>query len=321
MSEYELEPLSEQNLNRLAPLMQDAFGHRDVHLGYFRWKYLENPAGSAIGLFAIAPHTGEVAAFYGMIPEIYCFGSARRCIYQSCDTMTLTSHRRRGLFRQLALETYRQAESRDPDFFALGFGGTTSTPGFKKMNWEVSFEIPFYFKPRLLCRLAAISGSGVPLIETSEVTPELCALISDSGANRPNGKIMDQDFIRWRLGNPRRVYNYLINPEGAYAIYYTSQGFIFLFDFFETSKKSGRVIIARLAQMVIRNRLKGVLTFGQRGRDFEARLKRHGFLRNDLGRGPASQRIPFITYTSNRLAADLQRPEAWDITPFDHDSY
>lgn len=321
MSEYELEPLTEQNLDRLVPLMQDAFGHRDVDLGYFRWKYLENPAGPAIGLFAIAPDTGEVAAFYGMIPEVYVFGSARRCIYQSCDTMTHTSHRRRGLFKKLALETYRQAESRDPRFFALGFGGATSTPGFKKMNWDVTFEIPFYFKPRLLCRLAAISGSGAPLIESGEVTPELCSLISDSAANRANGKVMDEEFIRWRLGNPRRAYQYLLNPEGAYAIYYESHGSIFLFDFFEASKKSGRAVMARLAQMVVAKRLRGLLSFCQRGRDFEVRLKRHGFLRNDFGRGPASQRIPFITYTPDRMAADLQQPDAWDITPFDHDSY
>ncbi len=77
MSEYELDPLSEQNLVRLAPLMQDAFGRRDVHLGYFRWKHPENPARPAIGLFAISRVTGEAATFCGMIPEACRFRSAR----------------------------------------------------------------------------------------------------------------------------------------------------------------------------------------------------------------------------------------------------
>ena len=256
-----------------------------------------------------------------MIPEMYRFGSDRRCVYQACDVMTHSSHQRRGLFRKLALETCRQAESRDPKFFAIGFSGAATTPGYVKMDWDVTFEIPFYFKPRVLCRLAVLTGSGAPLIESGELTPEFCSLISESAANRLNGKVMDEKFIRWRLGNPRRAYRYLSNPEGAYAVYYESHGFVFLFDFFETSRKSGRAVMARLAQMVLAKRLKGLLTFCQRARDCEARLKRHGFLRNDFGRGPASQRIPFITYTRDRTAADLQRPEAWDITPFDHDSY
>jgi len=77
MSEYELESLMEQNLDRLAPLMRDAFGHRDVHLGYSRWKHPENPARPAIGLFAISRVTGAAATFCGMMPEACRSRSAR----------------------------------------------------------------------------------------------------------------------------------------------------------------------------------------------------------------------------------------------------
>ena len=96
--------------------------------------------------------TGKVAAYFGMIPEMYRFGSDRRCVYQACDVMTHSSHQRRGLFRQLALETCRQAESRDPKFFATGCSGAATTHGDMRLDGDVHFAPPFYSTPRGLCR-------------------------------------------------------------------------------------------------------------------------------------------------------------------------
>ena len=73
----------------------------------------------------------------------------RRCIYQSCDTLTNSGHRRKGLFQLLARHTYPAAQAADPCFSALGFGGPTSTPGFVKMGWQVASRSRTAFAPFL----------------------------------------------------------------------------------------------------------------------------------------------------------------------------
>ena len=63
---YTIEPLVPELFNQLVPLMEDVFGGAP-QTALFDWKYLQNPAGPAIGHVARSA-TGELAAFYGMIP-------------------------------------------------------------------------------------------------------------------------------------------------------------------------------------------------------------------------------------------------------------
>jgi hypothetical protein len=93
-----------------------------------------------------------------MIPEIYRWGIEQRRIYQSCDTMTHSGHRRKGLFQLLATRTYDEARAADPGFFAYGFGGPTSTPGFLKMGWRVELELPYLFQPFPLTKVRLFGG-------------------------------------------------------------------------------------------------------------------------------------------------------------------
>ena len=112
--EYRIEPISEGRFPSLIPLMHDAFGD-NVDVEFFRWKYFKNPAGPVIGNIALAENS-EVAAFYGMIPEVYRWGGETLRLYQSCDTMTHSRHRRKGLFQRLALQTYAEGAAADPNF-------------------------------------------------------------------------------------------------------------------------------------------------------------------------------------------------------------
>ena len=68
--DYDVEPIDPARLSDLAPLMKDAFGDT-VDGDFFRWKYCDNPGGRAIGHIARHRQSGELAAFYGMIPERY----------------------------------------------------------------------------------------------------------------------------------------------------------------------------------------------------------------------------------------------------------
>jgi hypothetical protein len=317
---YRSEAIAPETFDVLVPLMKDAFG-ADVDVGYFDWKYRQNPAGPAIGRIAIAADTGEIAAFYGMIPESYRMGAERVRVYQSCDTMTHTRHRRQGLFNRLALETYDEALKADPKFLAIGFSGPASTPGFMKMKWNVAAEIPSLFKPRILCWLGALGGGAKDVETSNQLAQSVVELMQANERGRENSKVYDAAFLQWRLRNPRRNYTFLHDPGNAYAIVSANERFLFLFDFWERTPKSGKAVMRQVQAMAAKPGSKGLLTFCQRGSTLERTAMRYGFLRNDFGRGPASFRTPFITFGGERGDARMRTAGVWDISPIDHDSY
>ncbi|WP_300974835.1 GNAT family N-acetyltransferase [Sphingomonas sp. LHG3406-1] len=310
--EYAIEALTPDTFDELAPIMLDAFGDQ-VDTGYFRWKYVANPSGPAIGNIARTSQ-GEVAAFYGMIPETYRTPSGPRKIYQSCDTMTHSGHRRRGLFQRLALATYADAQRSDPGFFAFGFGGPTSTPGFLKMGWKIAFYVPFLFEP---WPVSWIKAGRQRSFEAESSDLRLHQLVAAADQVSDRGILRSPEFVIWRLANPLRRYRILLSDE-AYAIVLDGPHFTFVFDFWEASPGAGRDLLAELRASVKKRRGKGLLTFCQRGSSLHKLLARHGFLRNPFSKGPASDKLPLITYGQCPWK-DEER--GWSITPFDHDSY
>jgi hypothetical protein len=297
--------------------MEDAFGDA-VNPSYFDWKYLDNPSGPAVGHIVRANENGEIAAFYGMIPEQYRFDGKLRRIYQSCDTMTHSRHRRRRLFQSLAQLTYESEVEKDPNFFAYGFGGPTSTPGFLKMGWQISFEIPHRFLPYPLTLLRMSGRDSKRVAHLDHLTDDLIGMISQSGENQRNTIAKTEDFIRWRLANPLQAYRFVVDADGAYAIYYRRAGFIFLFDAWEAAPGVGKTVFSVLRGLSAQPPTKGILTFCQAGTAFDRLLRRFGFVRNPFNFGPASARLPFITFGKNSA---MHGESLWRITPFDHDSY
>ena len=97
MSEYTISKLDPENFQVLLPLMKDCFG-MDVNIDYFKWKFLENPAGPFIGFTAVCNKTDEVVAYFGFIPESYKMDGIDKIIFQAHDLMTHSNHRRKGLF-------------------------------------------------------------------------------------------------------------------------------------------------------------------------------------------------------------------------------
>jgi hypothetical protein len=313
MSEgYTVEPLTPELFPQLAPLMADAFGGSPP-TGLFEWKYLRNPAGPAIGQVARAA-SGELAAFYGMIPERFRWGQSEHRIYQSCDTMTHSRHRRKGLFQLLAQETYAAAKAADPGFFAIGFSGATSTPGFYKMGWTSPFEVPHRFKPRLLAQL----GSGTGPEKLGAMPAALPDLMQRRAATRACSRVFYPDYVQWRLSTPSYNAVYLID-DAAFAVFRQGDGFVYLLDFWEAERGAGRGVMRALNREASAAGGKGLLTACQAGGDLDLLLRRYGFLANPFRRGPASHRTPLIVYGQPPvpIAATAQ---GWQITSMDFDS-
>lgn len=308
MSEYRFEPLQDATFEDLGPLMLDAFGD-SVDRRYFDWKYRQNPAGPASGNIARSA-SGEIVAFYGMIPEIFGWRGETRKVYQSCDTMTHSAHRRKGLFQRLALNTYADAEQDDAAFFVYGFGGPTSTPGFLKMGWKIDQSLPFLARPAFF----PVSAASHTVRELASPDETLERLFEGSQPGAPAVK-RSREYLRWRSANPLRAYRFFI-AERAFAMVAGGPGFLFLVDFWQEDHASGRPVLAALAKKALARRTKGILTLCTSNGRMAKALRRHWFFRNPLPRGPASGSTPFISYGRPPFV-----DQRWDVGPIEHDSH
>lgn len=318
MSDYTIVKLDRENFSLLPPLMHDAMG-REVDVQRFVWKFLDNPAGEFVGFIALSPEQ-EVAAYYGVIAETYEIDGVPTRIYQSCDTMTHSRHRRKGLFQQLAQHCFAYLAEQD-SLFVIGFSGPMSTPGFLKMGFKAIFVMRTYFFPRLLCTFAP-ARPDPELQELTSVEPILeLAARSNQGAAIHSRR--DPAALRWRLANPTKQYRILaLGAPGAYrsyVIYYEEQGKLTLFDHSFASRRDGRKLLNALKARVRAAGHLGIVCFTQEGSRYEADLRAQGFLYNPFNRGPLAEKVPFILHTTpERLARDAD-PARWLINAYDHD--
>lgn len=323
MPKYIVRKIGSDNFDMLIPLMKDCFG-MDVNIDYFEWKYIKNPAGSFIGFVAIESETNEVGAYYGVIPQRFLFNGKEKIIYQSCDTMTHSKHRRQGLFKLLAKECYQFLEENN-ELFVIGFGGAQSTPGFLKFGWKHVFNFRYYFKPAFVCKLS-FGGAGrkEDFIETNnfcdgdsffeKITYDPAVIASKRSAKH----------IEWRTQNPNYSYktiSYLQkNNKEGYVIYYILDNKLILFDFLFLTKKAEKKLLSFLSELVRKNNYRGIISFCQENGEQAKVLRKNAFLSNPLRKGPLSEKTPFIFYADEPTMNKYLSPEKWQITGYDHDA-
>lgn len=330
MEDYSIHQLKPEDFDILIPLMKDCFG-MSVDPEYFRWKFLQNPAGPVVGFYALSD-SGECAAYYGAIAENYIIDGVSRKIYQSCDTMTHSKHRRKGLFQRLATTCYEFLESQDA-LFIIGFGGGQSTPGFLKFGWKHCFDVFFHFKPALFCRLEILLNKVKQLISKSNYTvtgvPDVAAVSHLLNGNKESSTIAlnrSTAFINWKLKNPMHNCQMLgvKNSIGftGYCIYYIELNKLMLIDACCGTQGQGKnELFYALNKVVTDNGLTGIVTFAQRKTTFSKLLLSSGFLINTLSRGPLHEHLPFIFYAGKPELEKYNNPEYWSITALDHDAF
>ena len=324
MDNYTFQKLENSSFELLIPLMKDCFGI-NVNIEYFKWKYLDNPAGEFIGFIAVSS-ANEIAAYYGVIPELYSIEGEERTIYQSCDTMTHSAHRRKGLFQSLANICYRYLEEQDK-LFIIGFGGAQSTPGFLKFGWVKCFNIQYYFFPQLFYGLQKIfflpdkKNNCVPLKDLSQIKQ----LLNKSNAGSIIHSVKTERIYKWRISNPTYKYNLIgcLNEKEdftGYACYYFSGNKIFLFDHYFENAQARRTIMRYLKKKLVEDKIKGIVGFCQQNSKYSRSLKKAGFINNPFKTGPLSEKTPFIFYAPKEVIAKYNDPEKWLINSFDHDA-
>ena len=314
MEEYRIEKLAVDRFELLIPLMKDCFGI-NVNIDYFKWKFIDNPSGQFVGFVAFHQKSNELAGYYGVIPEEYSIFNKRKIIFQSCDTMTSSKHRRKGLFQKLASHCYQFLEE-NHELNVIGFGGEQSTPGFIKLGWKHLFDVKYLFVPKLFCFTSVFSNfKDVRIVKAEEVYH----LNQQKGdANIHSFRTLEQ--FKWRLNNPLHPCITVKYKDDSYLSYYFSDGKIFLFDFYFSTTFSGRKLVNYLKKEVLKNKAKGIITLAQYNSPFFIQLHKRGFFHNPFSKGPLNTKIPFIFLTQENGIIDFSNSSNWNVSPYDHDS-
>ncbi|MEP7229589.1 MAG: GNAT family N-acetyltransferase [Ginsengibacter sp.] len=323
MSKYHIQKIGPQNFEMLVPLMKNCFG-MEVSIDYFHWKYIQNPAGSFIGFVAIETETNEVGAYYGVIPQKFIVDGCEKTMYQSCDTMTHSNHRRQGLFKLLAEECYRFLKENN-ELFVIGFGGAQSTPGFLKFGWKHIFDLKYYFKPAFLCRISIssfvdehnfVQHNDVVKLENflEKINYDQEVIISKRSAAH----------MKWRTQNPNYFYKTVCYCPGetieGYVIYYVLNNKLILFDFLFFSAKAEKALFGFLSRQVNKNNYKGIISFCQEKGRQAALLRKNDFISNPFKKGPLAEKTPFIFFGDELILNKYSSPLKWEITSYDHDA-
>lgn len=326
MSNYKFKKLNPNQFDLLIPLMLDSFGMK-ANIDYFKWKFIDNPAGDFIGFIAVDEETNETAAYYGVIPEDYVIGSEKRTIYQSCDTMTHSRHRRKGLFKTLAIKCYEYLEEKN-ELFVIGFGGGQSTPGFLKFGWKHIFDFRNLFVPNILCYSTLLKKFPDDNFEIITDTYRLKRLFEDEQKNLSKiHSLRNAANVKWRYDNPLVKYKILAYKKDltsdieGFISYYVSKNKLFIFDFVFLNSNSRKALIYNLKKQVIKEKLSGIVAFCKENSHPELELRRSGFLSNPFKKGPLNQKTPFIFYTDKKTMNEFENPDFWSIKSYDHDSY
>ncbi|MFT4524554.1 MAG: hypothetical protein ACI85F_000699 [Bacteroidia bacterium] len=319
---YNVKRIGEAEFNLLIPLMKNCFG-MDASIEYFRWKYTDNPAGSFVGFVAEHKETGEIGAYYGVIAQSFIVNDEPRVIYQSCDTMTHSDHRRKGLFRLLATTCYKALED-EGKLFVIGFGGGQSTPGFLKFGWKRLFDFRYYFKPNLLCQPARLARTDLSKIKDESAIDSI-----DQGVDHSRSEIngscnanRTKEGIRWRLSNPYHDYRtaWVDGDEKSYITYYMEAEKMVIFDVSISDLQNSKKIMTHLSRKVCDEGLKGMLSFAKEDGLDAKNLKKLGFVSNPTKYGPLNEKVPFIFYAPEKELEQFESESNWAVTSYDHDS-
>jgi GNAT superfamily N-acetyltransferase len=136
MPGYDLRPIEPDSgaLAQCAALLGKTLSP-SLDLRYLNWLYAENPSGPAIGFNAF--HNGALAAHYATIPLSARVNGRMEKGLLSLNTATHPEHQGKGLFPEIAGQTYARAAELGFGF-VIGVANARSTRGFtEKLGFQL----------------------------------------------------------------------------------------------------------------------------------------------------------------------------------------
>lgn len=182
------------------------------------WHYLGRPGGAYVAIAHEGSDLVETAvAAYSAFPVPFRAGGLDGSAVQSFDTLTLPTHRGRGLFARLASHTYELA-TESGELAVFGFPNDQSVTGFTgRLGWTVFGQVPFMARPigfryvlsRAHLRRAAVdSTSSLSGLAVDEYLRAMhtSSFEEQQASDRGVGVRMTTEYLTWRLRRPDSTY-------------------------------------------------------------------------------------------------------------------
>jgi GNAT superfamily N-acetyltransferase len=313
---------------RFAPLMRAAFGLR-VSERHFTWKFVENPSGPAVGFEAIGPD--GPAALYCVIPETYLVRGQRTRVHQTVDIMIHPDYRGSGLYMALAHRMYEHLLAEQGGYTLLAFPNPKLlSVATKRTGWTLLHTIPFVFLPRIVHRARRWRSEAKDVTFTTvqratELEPYLSVRDHSSRAVSVE---LSPEFLQWRaFDHPYSPAQACLAWRGAepvgmclFSTDAKSRCLIQLSDFI-TPQMCDRAFVALAAFLFEQTGASVLYTWEPTDDARRAVLRRSGFVKNPVGKGPGSARYSLVARSEPRLVQgqDWLDPANIDAQPIMHD--
>jgi len=173
------------------------------------WAYCNNPCGPAYVYLAYSGE--ELVAHYAMIPLYYIGAGIRVRVALSMTTMVHPSHRKSGLFRELAEMSYRQGAA-DGVSAVVGFPNKASEPGFRKrLSWEIDQQLG-------IVALAVESSTTAAILAVNSISEADFSAAFRAPAGAVFLDLSDPIILSWRVSKPGVQYRLLQTDEAIFIV-------------------------------------------------------------------------------------------------------
>jgi len=321
---YNFESAEELNV------MYNACFEVPVSSRYFKWKYLENPAG--IGLGFVAKKDNEMIGFYGLIPEWYNAGGKRTQIYQAVDIMTSPKYRRMGVFANLVDYSKKYLQKSNLPQQIISFPGVASRKGLvEKHHWKTMIKFKYAFLNKILFQFSSAPSSN-SVCQITEITgfgEEFENYFKErDNSNLHITKYLDRSIVNWRLAEHPEIkyYTIKISKDGELLGFVScrleekQKVFIVIIDF-KTSDLYG-LYFPEICRFLFNNleNVSVIYSYRPTNKYIRAAFKQMGFIINPMSSGPFSYRSEFVTSQDQITSgSEWLNPDNFDIQPISRD--
>jgi hypothetical protein len=282
-----------------------------------------------VGLEAIGP--GGPVAFYGVIPETYLVRGNRTRVHQTVDIMIHPDYRASGLYMALARRMYEHLFAEHGGFTLLAFPNQKLlSVGTKRTGWTLLHTIPLVFLPRIierarLWRSRAGDVTFTTVNHANDLQPYLTVRDQSSG---PVSVELSPEFLQWRgFDHPYAPTQACLvwcmaEPVGMclFSTDAQSRCLLRLADFI-TPRICDHVFDALAAFLFEETKASVLYTWEPVDDARRAALRRSGFVKNPVRKGPGSARYSLVARSEPRLVHghDWLDPANFDVQPIMHD--
>ena len=321
---YVYRVLSFEDISSLEDLFSAAF-NRTPKNNFFKWKYFENPFGDTIliGSFCNEKLVGSGA----MLPEEVNDCGLIKKVYKCTDLMTHPDHQQKGiskLVNKLLIDELLKTKSA----FSYTICSKVSTKSFLKNNWNYVSEISNQFKPFFLLKISSVFRFKKQLdIRHSLVIGDLLNNFIFSVSTDQITLNKTLEYLKWRISNPNYDYNLLFhfnqkNEVNGYLIYSISRNsLINIIDCDSGSCDSSIIdnLFYKVEDIAIKNKNRGILIMSLKGSEYEKRVKKRGYIKNPLKRGPLVTLLD-LNVRYNDISDDyIKDIKMWNLSALNYD--